>query len=142
MKETGKGQRGGFGETERLGLARHDALVDQLEFGVAAGAGDVAGVVHLVAGAEQGDVAAGGLDDARGVPAEDPRGAVVFLARLALLVVDRVDGDRLDPDPHIARAGDGIGQVEELEAVRVVERELAGEGDGFHGAGGRLTMVD
>jgi hypothetical protein len=69
----GQRQGGGGGEVEGPRLGPDDALVDEVVLAVAAGAGDAAGVVDLVAGAEQGDVGADGLDDAGDVPAEDPR---------------------------------------------------------------------
>ena len=71
--DRGQRQRRGFGKAQALRLEADDALVHQLELRVGAGAGDVTGVVHLVADLEQGDVRADGLDHAAGIPTQHAR---------------------------------------------------------------------
>jgi hypothetical protein len=129
----GQRQRRGLGEVQRRRLAADDALVDQLELRVAAGTGDVAGVVDLVAGREQGHLVADRLDHAGGVVAEHARR--IFLLRLgcAHLGIDRVDRDRFHPHQDVVAGRFGLGQFDVLQGLRVVDGQVAGKADGFHG---------
>src|SRR5690606_140066 len=136
-------------EIQGRGLARHDALVDQLVLGVAAGAGDVAGVPDLVAGTEQGDVRAHRFDHAGGIEAQDARLRLDLRLRGAHLGVDRVDRDGLDPDQQVAAAGAGRVELDVEQRLRIVDGQVAGEGNGFHGVcsrgrgtGGGLSSVN
>ena len=66
-------QCGGVRVIERGGLMTGDALVDDAVLGIGAGAGDGAGVKHGVAGLEQRDGRADGLDRPDGIPTEQAR---------------------------------------------------------------------
>lgn len=60
----GEGEGGGLGVGEAGGFVADDALVDEVEFAVGAGAGDGAGVEDGVSGFEVFDFWADGFDDA------------------------------------------------------------------------------
>ena len=106
-------------KSRRLRLSPDDALVDEMELAVRAGARDVAGVVHLVARLEQRHFGTDGFDGAGGVPAEDARrGRLGF----PLLGVDRVDRDRFDLHQEVAPGGRGLGLLDFLKRMD----------DGFH----------
>ncbi len=62
---------------------------------------DRPGVKHFVAGLEQTDVGADGIDDPGGVIAQDLGLALGGCCALADLVVDRVGGDRLHGDTDV-----------------------------------------
>jgi len=63
-------QRCGFGKTEALRLESDNALIDQLELRIGTRAGKVAGVIDFIAGLEQRDLRADGLDNSAGIPAK------------------------------------------------------------------------
>lgn len=84
-----------------------------MEFGVGAGAGDVAGVEDFVAGGEGGDFFADGLDGSCGVEAENAGGwEVCFAEEFADFGIDGVDGDGVDADEDFVGCGDGGGCIE------------------------------
>src|SRR5260221_84325 len=85
-----------------LELAPDDALVDQMEFAVAAGRRDIAGVIDRVAGLEERDLRADRGDAARRVPAEHARRG---MGRFPLFGVDGIDRHGLDFDEQIATGG-------------------------------------
>ncbi len=66
----GQRQRRGLGEVEAGGHVADEAFVHAMQRGVGAGPGDVARVVHAVAGAQARGLGAGGQHGARGVPAQ------------------------------------------------------------------------
>ena len=111
------------------------ACVDPLELRVAAGAGDVAGVVHAIARPEAADRFTDRLDDAGGVVAEHLRLRLDLRLGRADLGVDRIHRDRLDAHQQVVRAGRGRGQFDVEQRLRVVDRQVAGECDGFHADG-------
>ncbi|MNS96930.1 hypothetical protein D3C72_1312480 [compost metagenome] len=110
-----------------------DALVDQLEFAVAARAVDGARVPDFVSDLEQGDVGADGGDDAGCIPAQHFRLAVFRRAVLAHLGVDGVDGNGLDGDEQVAPRGGGLGQLDVEQGVGIGDGQAVAVGDGFHG---------
>ena len=107
--------------------------VDGDEFGIRTTVSEIGEEEHGVARLERLDLGADGGDDTGGVPAErrrrldsEQRGNRAG----ADLPVDRVDAGGDDAHEHLARAGDGHGNV--------LQRELVGgaegvEADGFHG---------
>src|SRR4051812_31475350 len=119
------GMAAAWAKSSFFGLRPHDALVDKVELAVAAGARDVAGVVHGVTRLEEGDLRSGCLDGARRVPAQHARRGA---ARLALLGIDGVHGNGLDFHEKVMPRRGGARQLD------VVERREVGAGmrDGFH----------
>src|SRR5205823_12645593 len=67
-RDRGEGHGGGLREVELRWLSADDALVDELELAVGAGAGDIAGVVDRVAGFEERHLRADRGDRAGCVP--------------------------------------------------------------------------
>ena len=135
--ERGERQGRGLREIERAGLARDDALVDQLQLRVAAGAGDVAGVVDRVAGTEHRDLRADRLDHPGRVVAQHLRLRFDLRLRRAHLGIDRIHRDRFDAHQQVATLRDGRIEFDIEQRLRVVDGQVAGEGDGFHGVGSR-----
>ncbi len=126
------GKHGGFREIERRRLAADDALVDELVLRVAAAARDVAGVEHRIARLEQRHVRAGGFDDARGVIAEHFRLGFDRRLRCAHFRVDRIHRNRLDTNEKIATLRRWLCKFDVDERLRIVDRQIAGQADGFH----------
>src|SRR5690606_17100033 len=132
-RDRGQRQRGGLRELQRLRLVSDDARVDPLVFGVAARAGDVAGVVDLVARLETGDLVADGFDHAGRVEPQHFRRRFDLRLRRAHLGVDRIDRYRLDPHQQVVPGGRGrLRQLDVEQRLWIVDRQVAGEGDGFH----------
>jgi hypothetical protein len=135
------GQRQGRGlrVVEAFRRARGDALVDHVQLGVGAGAGDRAGVVDAVANRETLHVSTDGFDRAYCVPAQY-LGLACFGRSVAThLGVDRVDRDRGHTHQEVARAGHGLGQGQVLQRGGVVDGAGGVVANGFHGD---LSMND
>jgi len=112
-----------LGMVEGLGFAADDALIDDVQLAVGAGAPDGAGVEHVVAGLKQGDAAADRLDRAGGVPAENLVSRFRFGPH-ADLGVDRVDGDGGHLDQQVVRAEvrrRRVRQIDVFKRFRVVD---------------------
>ena len=103
-------QRGGGGIIEGARFVRHQALIHQLIFTVAAGPAQCAGVPDLVPGREQRHFLTDGLHHANGVPAQHPRR--VTLKAGAHFGVYRIDRDSLHSDQQITPVGGGDRQVD------------------------------
>ncbi|MCY1239337.1 hypothetical protein D9M72_521280 [compost metagenome] len=105
-------QGGRGGKIERLRFSADNALVDQVKFGVGAGAIDGARIEDLVARLEEGRVRPDGADDAGGIPAEHLPLTRFGRRRPADLGVDRIDRDRLDLDEDVPALGLRAWQVD------------------------------
>jgi len=132
-RQAGQRQRRGRAEIERCRHVADDALVHQLQFAVAAGARDRAGVPDAVARLEQGHVGTDRLDDAGRVPAQHLPFAGFRLGALAHLGVDRVDRHRAHLDQQVVALRDRVRQGDVDQRLGVVDREAGLVSDGFHG---------
>ncbi len=92
-----------------------DSLVHHMQLAIAAGTGDGASVVHLVASLERGHFAADGLDHTGHVPTQYLCRASFRLDVLANLGVHRVNRDGFDLHQQVARAGDRFWQLDVLQ---------------------------
>ncbi len=128
----GKRQGGGLGKGERAGLGSGEALIDQMEFAVGAGTEDGAGVEDFVAGLEESDVGADGLDDAGAIEAENLGLLRGSLSAHADLGVDGIDRNGADGDEQVARAGGGRGEFEVEEGIGIGRRQGLDVANGFH----------
>ncbi len=128
----GQRQCGGLGEAQSPRFASDDALVHQMAFAVAAGAGDGAGVEHLVADLEQADFAAHPDDHTGDVPAQHLRLTALGLSVAAYLGIHRVDRNGAHLHQQIARAGYRLGQFHVLQRAGIVDGEGFERGDRFH----------
>src|SRR5690606_36524137 len=102
-----------------------------------------------VPGPEAGDVVADRLDHPGCIEAEHARLGFDLGFWRAHLGVDRADRYRLDPDLQVATGGSGRCEFHGEQRTRVVDGQVAGEGDGFHGVdsrgrgtGGGLSSVN
>ena len=131
------GQRQGcsFGERQAARHMANDAFIDQVQFAIGAGTVDGAGIEHPVAGLEQSDFAAHGLDDAGRVPAQYLGRAVLRFDAEADLGIDRVDRDGPNLDQKIVCTRSGFGQLHVLQCFGMVGRQGLVVSDGFHGNG-------
>ena len=89
---------------------RHQALVHQLIFTVAAGPAQRAGVPDLITRGEQRHLLTDGLHHANGVPAQHPR--CVALEAGAHFGVYRIDRDGFHGDQQVTPVGGGDRQVD------------------------------
>lgn len=95
-----------------------DTFVDYIQFAVRAGADDRAGIKHLVARLEHGDLIADDAHHARGVPAQHtPHGHSRSLANLG---VDRIDRYRAHLNQQVARA---LRRLRHIDSIN--KRELS-----------------
>ena len=113
------GSAAAWAKESELGLVSGEALIDEMEFAVGAGAEDGSGVEDFVAGLEEGDLGADGLDDAGAIEAENLGLRFGSLDAHADFDVDGIDGDGADGDEEIARAGGGLGEFEVEERVGI-----------------------
>jgi hypothetical protein len=109
--------------------------VDQMELRIAAGAGHVAGVIHAIAWLEATDGCADCLDRAGRVVAEHPGLRFDLRLRRADLGIDRVHRHRLDAHQQVVFAGCGLRQLDIEEGLRIIDRQVTVECDGFHACG-------
>ena len=126
-------QRGRLGEIERARLVADDALVHQVQLAVGAGAGEVAGVPHFVAGLEHGDAGAYCLHHAGRIPADDLGGAIGRRHVGADFDIHRVDRNGLDRYQQVAALRMRGGQVDIDQCVVVGDGQGLAVGNGFHG---------
>ena len=105
--DSGQWQCGRFGKPQASGHMADDALINCVQFAVAARAYQGTGVVHLVAGLEQRHVTADRLDHTRHVPTQHLGGAIFRGDVLAHLGVHRVDRDGFDFHQQVTGAGHG-----------------------------------
>ena len=103
-----------------------------MQFTIASRARDVARVIDLVTGFEQTHLGANCLHHAGGIPTDHPRLHLHLVTGRAHFGIDRVDRDRLHPHQQIARAGLRIGKIDIHKALRVGNRQVAGQCNGFH----------
>ncbi len=132
--ERGQRQRCGLSEIQRGGFARDQAFVHPLVLRIAAGAGDITGVIDLVTRGEQAGLVADRLDHAGGVPTQHAgrleRGRI---RAGTLLAIDGVDRNRLDPDQQVTPTGrQRRGQVD----IAQCRGGFTTQGDGFHHGSG------
>ena len=118
--------------TEVLRLPADEFDVGDVLLGVGAGAAeDLGRVVHRIADAELGHVGSDLLDHAGDVVPDDGRQRhVVRVVAATDLVVERVDGGRMDAHPHLAGSDGRYRDVAQLERIGPSE---TGEHNGFHG---------
>jgi len=109
-----------------------DALIHQMQLAVGPGAVDGTGIEHPVAGLEQADLAAHGLDHAGGVPAQHLGCAVFRSDAQADLGIDRVDRNGAHLHQQVVRAGGRRIQVYVLQGFGVLGRQGLVVGNGFH----------
>ncbi len=109
-RDGGQRQGGGLRPVERFRLVADDPLVHQVQFGVGALAGHVAGVEDGVARLEQARLRTDGGHGAAGVVAQDGPLARFRLGSFAHLGVDRVHRNRLHLHQDIAAGGDWFRQ--------------------------------
>ncbi len=117
--------RGCLRVAQRLRLVADDALVDELKFGVAAGADIAAGVIDFVASLEERHVRADLANDAGCVVTQHAQTARVRCEVHAHLGVDRIDGHGLHFDEEVAAGGLRLVDVEIDQAVGVGNRSWA-----------------
>ncbi|MNJ47899.1 hypothetical protein D3C77_430740 [compost metagenome] len=130
--DCGQRQRGGFGKTQALGHMADDALIDDMQFAVAPGTGNGAGVEHLVAWLEQGDITAHRLDHTGHIPAQHLGGTRIRLHVLAHLGIHRVHRDGADLYQQVPRTWLGGRQFDVLQGGRVGDGQGVVVGNGFH----------
>ncbi len=128
--ERGQRQGGRFSEIQRGRLACDQAFIHPLVLRIAARAGDIAGVIDLVAGGEQAGLFADCFDHAGCVPTEHAgrleRGRI---SGRALLAIDGVDRDCFDPDQQVTTAWrQGWGQLD----IAQCGGGFTTQGDSFH----------
>ena len=110
-------QGSGFGETEGFRHMADDSLIHHVQLAVTPGAGDGAGVEHLVACLEQCHFTANGLDHAGHVPTQHFGRAGFRLDVLTDLGVHRVDRDGFDFHQQVSRTSDRLRQFDVLQGV-------------------------
>ncbi|MNV60080.1 hypothetical protein D3C71_1525320 [compost metagenome] len=142
--QRGQRQRCSLGEIQRGGFAPDQAFVHPLILGIATGAGDIARVIHLIAGGERRDLRADRLHHTSRVIPQDPRRILLLRARRALFGVDRIDGNSMYSYQQVAslrRTGWRNAQV--LQRGGVFNRQILGQSHGFHiGSGyGGITLI-
>jgi hypothetical protein len=103
-----------------------------MEFRIGALAQDRAGVEYLVAGLEQADIGADGVDDPGGVIAQNLGLALGRRGALADLVIDRVGGNRLHGDTDVAALRLRFGGLEIDQRVCCIDRQRFFVSDGLH----------
>ncbi len=135
------GSAAASGEAKAFRLQADDALIHQMIFGIGARPHQRAGIEHLVARLEEGDVRTHRLDHPGGVPAEDHRRIRRALPAHAHLGVHRIDRDRLHIDQQVARAGRGLGGLEVEQRLLLGDGQRSDIADGFHGTGLRRPMA-
>lgn len=138
----GEGQGRRLRERQRLRLVSDDALIDQVKFRIGALALDRACVPDFVAGFEQRDVRADGIDDSGGIEAENLGFAGGRFGAFADLVIYRVSRDRSDGDADIAALWLRLGCLEIDQGLRGVDRQRFFVTHGFHSqAPFAVTMI-
>ncbi|MCY1444314.1 hypothetical protein D9M71_607790 [compost metagenome] len=125
-------QGSGLGKAQGLGHVADDALIDDVQFAVAPGTGDRAGVVHLVAWLEQADVTAHCLDDTGDIPAQYLGCARLRLGVLAHLGIHRVYRNGTDLYQQVPRTRLGGRQLDVLQGGRVGDGQGVIVGNSFH----------
>ncbi|MDT4864350.1 hypothetical protein FQZ97_991110 [compost metagenome] len=109
-----------------------DPLIDQMEFAVAAGAGNRAGIKHFIARLKQRHFRADLADNACGIPAKDFR--LFCESSGAHLGIDRIHGYRANFDQQIPWARCGRRETDVNQCLWIVDGQgVFGKGDGFHG---------
>ena len=134
--DRGQRQRCGFGVGKRLWRMADQTRVHALEFGIAAGPIQRAGIPDPIAGLEDADLAADRVDDADRVPAEDARCAMGGCGVAPNFGVDRVHRHCPHRHPQILRAGLRHGGVKRDQRLGMVDGQGLAEADGFHCARG------
>ena len=129
-----RGQRdcGRLREVHRLRFERHDALVNEMQLAVGAGARNVARIVDLVATPKQRDLRPDRCDRSCRVPAQHSWLCLDPTACYALLGIYRVHRNCGHAHHDVLSGRDRIGQRYIDERLRVGDRQMANEGDGFH----------
>ncbi len=106
--------------------------IDQLVFGIAAGAGDVTGVVHTIAGREAAHRCTDCVDRAGGIVAKHLRPRLDLRLGRTNLGIDRIDRHRLDAHQQVMLAGHRLRQLDIEQGGLIIDRQVMGQCDGFH----------
>src|SRR5262249_44216723 len=109
-----------------------DALVDELPLCIGAGTRDVAGVPDRITRLEQRNLVPDALDDSCRVVTEHARLLFDLRLRRTHLRVDRIDRYRFDSDQQVAPCRLRLGQLDIDQRLRIVDRQVAGQGNGLH----------
>jgi hypothetical protein len=99
---------------------------------VAARARDVAGVIDRVAGRERRDRGTDRFHDTGRVVAEHFRLRLDLRLGRADFGIDRIDRNGFDAHEQVVRAGNRFRQFDVDQRLRIVDRQVAGQGNGFH----------
>ena len=134
--ERGEGKGGAGSCIEESGLLGDDSLVDELKLSVRARAGDITGVVDLVAYLEKRDLIANRDDGASGIEAQ-----CFWVVSLSGsdLVVDRIEANGFDFHKDVVSSCGGRGNFDFAgrSGLAAVFKKL----DGFHELAGFLGEV-
>src|SRR5690606_23310702 len=115
-------------------LSLHDALpiFDQMKLAVTARTGNVAGVEDLVAGLEQGAVAADCFDDSGAVPAENAWLLQTAACSHANLGIDRVDRDSVNTYQQVTTLRLRLRDIHIHQRTGICYRQRIQDSDCFH----------
>jgi hypothetical protein len=103
-----------------------------VKFRIGALALDRTGVEHLIASLEQRHVGADGIDDSRGVVAQNLGLALRRRGALAHLVVDGISRDRLHGDADVAALRFRLCRFEIDQRIRGIDGKGLPVSDSFH----------
>lgn len=128
----GQRQRRSLGEIERRRLVASDALINQMEFAVGAGAGNAARIKHRIAHLEQRHFRTDRDHRACRIPAQHARRIFDLVLRCAHLGVHRVHGNGFHLDQQIVTGCFGLVDLDIDERLWIRNRKVLGQADGFH----------